>query len=191
MNASARVRNLGWVRASVAFSVCAATALTLAGCGASNPRVAASVDGDTFSTDQVQSVIKDWNGSAIASTNGKVTGAQIVQEFIVGHFALAKDLAAGKGISLDSARTALVSAKLTNPSDATVRFVQLVLATNAAYPSSNGGPTTAQVGALTKGAKIWVNPRYGTYDRTTGKVSDTAPSWISSGSASAPASAGP
>lgn len=167
-----------------------AAVLVVGGCGADNPRTAVSVDGDTFSTSDVQHVIKDWNSSRIAASNGPITGAIIVQEFVLGHFALQQAKNSSKGISLDSARNVLTQqVKMKNPSAATVRFVQALLAVNTVY--KNGSPSQAQVSSALKGASITVNPRYGTFDKTTGKVSNAAPAWIKSASPSASASATP
>lgn len=167
----------------VSLGVAALLAASLAGCGTASAGSAAVIGDRRISVSDVQSATVDaqaWVGE----------GTQITQTQVLYLLAIApyvQDIASryGAGTSDDDARAAL-RARVADPSQAGVDVIR-ANASLSALQQNLGEEKTGEVLAeatkrlTTDGFKI--NPRYGSFDATTGRVSMPAPNWLVGSSA--------
>ena len=156
-------------------------AVLLTGCGAQRPGAAAVVDGRVISVSDAQQVAEQI--STVPGIQQKLTPADTLVSLILAPFVLDQAAKDGKGISEDQARVAVKEIK--DPTPATLQFVRTSLAANALSEQAR----TAVLSEISK-AKITVNPRFGTLDRTQLTLKAPAPNWMKPAAPSATATPG-
>lgn len=154
---------------TVAAALAAATALS--GCGDTSGGTAASYKGEKVTTEQVQSAVADIHKEQ-PSSEFDATSAAVFMVLGGDLETLAKKY--GVYTSADSARRAFKT--VTNPSDAAIRTVQGSANYGALSQSAEGNKAVQD---LIKGAKVKLNPRYGTWNG--GQLTNEA-NWIKSSS---------
>lgn len=145
-----------------------AVATALSGCGTS-PGTAASYQGQKVSTEQVQDAVTDITAEA-PSSNFDGTSAAVFMVLGTQMEQLAKKY--GVYSSTDAAKAAFK--KVTDPSQAAIRTVQGSMHFAKLRESRQGGPALQR---LFKDADVKLNPRYGTWKKGEGPVSQTG-NWI-------------
>jgi hypothetical protein len=156
-------------RLALATTLALGATLALSGCGAQQSGAAAIVNDTVISDKDVQSVSEQLNKLAQGGETLRTSDALI--SLILAPYVLAEAQRAGKTVSAAAARK--VIAKVPDPSEATIKFVQMQLAIQQLDQASK----TSIVNQLAK-AKITVNPRYGAFDAKQIALIPAAPNWI-------------
>jgi hypothetical protein len=162
-------------------------AALLAGCGSASAGSAAVVGGRRISVGDVQSATVDaqtWVGSGTQISQTQVLYllaiAPYVQEIATRHAA---------GASVDEARKALV-ARVPNPSDAAITVIRANISLTDMTQRLGEAKTAQALGEATKRLSadgFTVNPRFGDFDPTTGRITPILPNWLpGTGSQTAP-----
>ncbi len=146
--------------------------LALGGCSALQKQSSAAiVDGRAISDAEVAQATQEYNDHIVVSPQPKIPENQVLSLLILAPFVLGQVQSSGSW-KPDDAYNAIM-AKVPNASPATVDVVK----TSQAARSFTPADVTAIVAKL-KTAKIVLDPRYGTFDPTTGASSKTVNNWI-------------
>lgn len=145
-----------------------AVATALSGCGTS-PGTAASYRGEKVTTEQVQDAVTDITKEA-PSSNFDGTSAAVFMVLGPQMEQIAKKY--GVYSSIDAAKAAFKTVK--DPSQSAIRTVQGSMHFSNLRESQQGGPALQK---LFKDADVKLNPRYGTWKKGEGPVSQTG-NWI-------------
>lgn len=170
-------RRIRGSRLALPTALVLAAALALSGCGAQQSGAAAIVDGTVISDKDVQSVADQVNKISAGSAAEKLTMSNALLTLILAPYVRAEAERVGKTVAPSQARVAI--AKVADPSDATIEFVQMQLALGQLDQASK----TAIVDQLNK-VKITVNPRYGTYDPKQISLVPITSNWLKAGATS-------
>jgi hypothetical protein len=154
-------------------------ALLLSGCGRTG--LAASVNGRDITVDHVQSAVASLRAADKAAFGG-VTDAQVLAVLLYGPYAEDAASGAGKGISDDAVKQAVLAQAQQN-GDKTAHVDRL---NDAAIEALRGNIAFSQLDdaarkdILTRLQKdhITISPRYGTFDAATGAITAPSPNWL-------------
>lgn len=154
-------------------------ALVLSGCGRTG--LAASVNGREITVDHVQSAVASLRAADKAAFGG-VTDSQVLAVLLYGPYAEDAASGAGKGVSDDAVRQAVLGQAQQN-GDKTVDVSKL---NDAAIEALRGNiafsqlDQTAQKDIVDQLQKddLKVSPRYGTFNPTTGSFTAPSPNWL-------------
>jgi len=143
--------------------------LTLSACGARETGAAAIVNGTAISENDVETVADQLN--ALTPAGQKLTTRDVLLTLILAPYVQDEAKRASKTVSASEARKAI--AKVTDPTPATIEFVQMRLAA----PQLDQAGGAAILSKLGK-ANITINPRYGTFDAAKVAITPSSPNWI-------------
>lgn len=148
-------------------AVALAAALSVSGCSTAD--TAAIVDGTTISEKDAQTAARQINEAFHPEQPLDTPGA--VASLISAPMINAVALAAGKGESDSSARAAMPD--LADPAASTLELVKA----NFAWQKLTDQEKQSVLDDLKK-VKVTVNPRYGTFDPSTGSLKAVEPNWL-------------
>jgi hypothetical protein len=166
-------------RSLLVGAVALGAAALLSGCGRTG--VAATVDGHDISVDHLQSAVASLRAADKAAF-GKVTDTQVLSVLLYGPYAEDAASAAGKGISDDAVRQAVLSQAQQN-GDKTAKVDELnaaaieALRANIAFAQLDDAARKDILDRLAK-AHVKVSPRYGSFDAATGAIKAPSPNWL-------------
>jgi hypothetical protein len=152
----------------------------LTGCSA-KPGVAATVNGQEISTQEVATTISDFE-----PLSGEIAASAVLNELVLEPVYLKVAEKYGVAVSADDAKTAVASAfegRATVPDSAgTIAIARFELTANKISQSPDASAIAEEIAAELKAATISVNPRFGTFDPETASVtsvvtSPTTPAW--------------
>jgi hypothetical protein len=153
-------------------------AALLAGCGSATAGSAAVVGGRRISVSDVQSATVDaqtWVGDGT-----QISQTQVLYLLAIAPYIQEISTRYGSGASVEEARTALVT-RVPHPSDAAITVIRANISLTD-LQSRLGEQQTAQVlGEATKRLSadgFTVNPRFGDFDPTTGRIAPILPNWL-------------
>ena len=156
-------------------------AILLSSCGKSG--LAAQFKGHQVTVTQLQSAYTSLK-HADPTGFAQVTQAQVLSAFILAPYAEAAASAAGKGVSDDMVRSAIVSGAQQNGAAVSAKAVgelnadALTVLRGSVAMGQLDATQQAAVIAQIKAAHVKISPRYGTFDPATVAVNPTTPNWI-------------
>ena len=150
--------------------------LALSACG-DDPRNAATVDGEAITTQEAQTVAREYNELTGQTGSSGVTPDKTLAVYSEGHVALQQQRLAGQGVSYDDALQVMKDqVHMKHPSPTLVEFYRRVIAVQAARQDP---ATVKKIQAELEKAHITINPRYGSaFDPKQRQVLAPAPAWI-------------
>jgi hypothetical protein len=166
-------------RAALPLVLALGVAVVLTGCGRSG--VAASVAGRDITVDHVQSAVASLRAADKAAFGG-VTDSQVLAVLIYGPYAEDAASGAGKGISDDAVRQAVVAQAQQN-ADKTADVSKLnaaaieALRGNIAF-SQLDDTVRKDIMTRLQTEHVKVSPRYGTFDPASGTITAPSPNWL-------------
>ncbi len=162
-----------------AVAVAVSLALSLSACSI-RPGAAAVVDGRVISQDELETAQQEVEPLIPGITASAILGVLIATPIYV---KAAEEN--GVAVSVDDARTLLASAATSAglPADhsygeGAVDMARLSLVSDKLSKLDGGQEIVAEVQAAVQRQEVTVNPRYGTFDPTTGQVTLSEPDWI-------------
>lgn len=161
-------------------------AALLAGCGSMSAGSAAVVGDRRISVADVQSATVDaqtWVGEG-----GQITQTQILYLIAVAPYIQEVAVALGAGASDDEARRVLAQ-KVPNPSPAAISVIRANISLNDMQQQlgeERTGQVLAEVTKKLTAEGFKINPRFGTFDAATGRISPDRPNWLISNDTSQP-----
>jgi hypothetical protein len=166
-------------RRLLAGGLVVSAAFALSGCGQAG--VAAQVNDRTITVDHLQSAVASLR-AADKQAFGKVTNTAVLSVLLYGPYAEQAASAAGKGVSDDAVKQAVLSAAQQN-NDKTADVDRLnaaaieALRGNIAFSQLDDPARQAILDQLKKD-KIKISPRYGTFDPANGSIIAPSPNWL-------------
>ena len=163
-------------RVGVIAAVLLAVAVALTGCTAvAKARSAAFVNGQAISDAEVAQVTKQYNETLSTSAQDRLQEPQTLGLLILAPFVINQAKASGSWVPDQRYNAAL--AKVPSASDGTKNLIAVSIALQPGI--LNDQDITAIVDALKK-ANVQLDPRYGTFDPSTGGFHAPVDNWIRS-----------
>ncbi|MBU4215381.1 MAG: SurA N-terminal domain-containing protein [Actinobacteria bacterium] len=158
----------------------AAVVGALAGCSA-KPGVAATVNGQQITTQEVATTISDFK-----PLSGEIAASAVLNELVLEPIYVKVAEKHDLAVSADDAKTAIAAAfqgKSAAPdSTGTIAIARFELTANKISQSTDAPAIAKEIAAELKAASISVNPRFGTFDPQVTSVTSvvtapTTPAW--------------
>jgi len=173
--------------------VATGVAALLAACGTPHAGAAAVIGNRRISVSDLQSATQDAQAYVDAQTNAQggqrtaVSQRQVL--YLLAALPYIEQLAtqAGVGVSEDDARSELRAWNVPNPSHAGVQVVQAnaALAQLQQQGQSKAAEVNSEITDALKKDHLEVNPRYGTFNGSVGRIIPGQPNWLPTPSSSA------
>ena len=159
--------------------------LALGGCSELQKQSSAAiVDGRVISDADVAQATQEYNDHIAASAQERAPENRVLSLLILAPFVLEQVQSSGSWKPDDAYNT--IMAKVPNASPGTVQVVKTMQAGRSFTPAD-----VSAIVARLKAAKIELDPRYGTFDPTTGGTNPTVNNWIKPAPAPTAAQTGP
>jgi hypothetical protein len=179
--------------------VATGVAALLAACGTPQAGAAAVIGGHRISVSDLQSATEDAQAYVDAQTQAQggqrtaVSQRQVL--YLLAALPYIEQLAtqSGVGVSQDDARAELRAWNVPNPSTAGVQVVQAnaALAQLQQMGQAKAAQVNASITASLKQDHLQVNPRYGSFNGSVGRIIPGQPNWLPTPSAAANPPAAP